>query len=163
MNKLRIFILSHNRPELLKRAVGLAPSTKVVGAVQPKEAFHGTEALLYPEPRFGNRFVETLLGGPQRAIASCLLHDPVALFAAQLGSVGLAGIGLFGKHTLSVRAFDHGFKLGALGLVGRGGMDLIHEAFFICASKCLVAEGELGSLLYPTGIRVGAEIHLRII
>ena len=33
---------------------------KIAGAVQAKEPFHGTEALFYPEPAFGDQFVEAL-------------------------------------------------------------------------------------------------------
>ena len=121
--------------------VGFADA-KGAGAVSPKEALHGAEALLNPEPAFGNQFVEPFLRRAQRTITSRLSHDPVAVFATQTSVVGLACIGLVRQHPLCVCAVDHGFKLGALGLVGGDGVDLVHEAFFIRAGKRLIAQCE---------------------
>jgi hypothetical protein len=61
---------------------------------------------------FRDQAVEPFLRGAQRAIARRFPHDPVAVFAAQTGSVGFAGISFISHDPARLRVLEHGFKLG---------------------------------------------------
>ena len=67
------------------------------------------------------------------------------------------------QHPLCLRAIDHGGKLRAFGTVGRQGVYLVDKPLFVGARKCLVAERTLRAFLHPTGIRIGAEMHVWVI
>ena len=67
--------------------------TEIAVAGQTEEAFHRAEAWLDPEAESGDPLVEPLLGGVQRAVSCGLAQDHVAMLAAQLLAIGLAGIG----------------------------------------------------------------------
>jgi hypothetical protein len=85
---------------------------EIAGSVQTEQSLHGAKALLDPEPAFRDQAVELFLRGAQRAIARRFPQDPVAVFAAQTGSVGFAGISFIGHDPARLRVLDHGFKLG---------------------------------------------------
>jgi len=63
--------------------------------------------------------------------------------------------------SLCFRPLDHGGELRALGLVGRGCVDAVDVAVLVGTGEGLVAQGAFRSLLDPTRIRIGAEVHVR--
>ena len=117
--------------------------TEIAGAVQPEEAFHGTEALFHSKASFRDKLVEPLLGGAQGAISSSFAHDPITVMAPKKVTVLAVGIRFVSQHPLRLCTLDHGAKLRAFGAVGRRGVDLVNKAFLVGAGEGLVAKRAL--------------------
>jgi len=98
----------------------------------------------------------------QRAVPCGFPHDAIPVFVSGRLAVRLAGISLVGENALRTRAVDHASELRAFGGVRRLGLYLVDETFFIAARECFVSQSALAAFLDPTGIRIGAELHLGI-
>ena len=123
-------------------------------AMSDEETFHRAKALFDAEPSFGNLLVEAFLRLAQRAVASRLAHDAIAMLAFQGCPIGFTGTGFVGQHTLCSGSLNHRARLRTFARVGRGQVNLVDIPRFVCAGKALPD---------PTGILICTVMHIRVI
>ena len=122
-------------------------NAEVARAMSDEETFHRAKALFDAEPSFGNLLVEAFLRLTQRAVASRLAHDAIAMLAFQGCPIGFTGTGFVGQHTLCSGSLDHRAKLRAFARVGRSHVNLVDIPLFVCAGKALEIQRASSSAL----------------